>query len=187
MLLLLFALWILTHIIFITIDGLNDRIQKADCILILGNTVNQDGTLSDRLQSRVDKGFELYSLHYTSKIIVSGGLGKEGHYEAREMKNYLVNKGMNPDDVIADEKAMTTQETMTNYIPIAKSHNFNSVIVVSQFFHLTRSKTMLRRLGVKNIYAGHSDYFELRDGYALLREFVAFYGYQLKRLYSREA
>lgn len=183
MLLFLFAAWVLVHILVITIDGLNDHVQKADCILILGNTVNEDGTLSYRLQSRVDKGFELYTQKYASKIVVSGGLGKEGYYEAREMKKYLIEKGANPADIIADEDAKTTHETMINFIPIAKENGFNSVIVVSQFFHLSRSKAMLKGEGMKTIYTAHSDYFELRDFYATLREFVAYYGFQLNRLF----
>lgn len=184
MLLLLFAIWVFVHTIFITVDGLRDNVQKADCILILGNTVNEDGTLSDRLQSRVDKGFELYQNHYASKIIVSGGFGKEGYYEAREMKKYLVKKGANPGDILVEDSSKTTFETMTNYLPIAKENHFNSVIVVSQFFHITRSKAMLRSKGVRNIYTAHSNYFEWRDVYASLREFVAYYGFRIKQLFS---
>jgi uncharacterized SAM-binding protein YcdF (DUF218 family) len=184
MFLLLFAIWILVHTALITVDGLRDNIQKADCILILGNTVNEDGTLSDRLQSRVSKGFELYRQLYAPKIIVSGGLGKEGYYEAREMKKYLVKEGADPDDIIVEDSSKTTLETMTNYLTIAKENNFNSVIVVSQFFHLTRSKAMLRSKGVQPIYHAHSDYFEWRDLYATLREFVAYYGFRIKILFN---
>ncbi|HVD99287.1 MAG TPA: YdcF family protein [Cytophagaceae bacterium] len=184
MFLLLFFLWVLIHSIVITVDGLNDHLQKADCILILGNTVNKDGTLSHRLQARVDKGYELYQKKYASKIIVSGGLGQEGYYEAREMKKYLVSKGIPAQDIIADEQAKTTHETMINYIPIARENNFHSVIVVSQFFHLTRSRAMLHSEGIQNVYDAHADYFEGRDVYAVLREFVAFYGFLLKRIIS---
>jgi vancomycin permeability regulator SanA len=179
-LLVLFLLWLLIHSIIITIDGLNDNIKKADCILILGNTVNKDGTLSHRLQSRVDKGYELYAKKIAPKIIVSGGLGKEGYYEALEMKKYLLRKGVNDYNIIMDDEGLTTYETMVNYVPIAKENNFNSVIVVSQFYHLTRSRKMIKSLGVKNVYTAHSNYFEARDFYSVLREFVAYYGFCLR-------
>ncbi len=182
--LLLFTLWVLAHLIFITIDGLSDTTRPASCILILGNTVNRDGSLSRRLQSRVDRGLELYRQKYAPKIIVSGGLGKEGYVEAREMKKYLVQKGVPPEDIITDEKAKTTNETMLNYLPIAKQHQFQSVIVVSQFFHITRSKSMLRDKGIQPVYAAHSYYVEIRDIYACLREFAAFYGYKFKYFFS---
>jgi vancomycin permeability regulator SanA len=173
--LVLILTWLLIHTIYITIDGLSDTAQKADCILILGNKINEDGTLSGRLQSRVDKGLKLYEQKFSNKIIVSGGLGKEGYYEAREMKKYLIAKGVDPINIIMDDKGLTTYETMINYLPIAKQNRFNSVIIVSQFYHISRSKAMLRSLGIKNIYTAHSSYFEIRDFYSVVREFVAHY------------
>jgi vancomycin permeability regulator SanA len=175
-----FCTWIFVHSIYISFVGLNDNSQKADCILILGNKVNEDGTLSDRLQSRVDKGFELYTKKMAPIIIVSGGLGKEGYYEAREMKKSLLKKGVDSSAIIMDDEGLTTYETMLNYLSIAKENNFNSVIVVSQFYHLQRSRAMLRSLKMKNIYTTHSDYFELRDFYSLLREFFAYYAFLIK-------
>ncbi len=177
--LLLILAWILIHTIFITLDGLNDSIEKADCILILGNQIKDDGTLSDRLQSRVDKGLELYKQNFSNKIIVSGGLGKEGYYEAREMKKYLISKGADSTDIIMDDRGLTTYETMINYSSIAKQNQFNSVIIVSQFYHISRSRSMLKSLGTTSIYTAHSSYFEWRDFYSLVREFFAYYWWKI--------
>ena len=38
--------WIIIHVTFITIDGLNDYNGKADVAVILGNMVQSDGRLS---------------------------------------------------------------------------------------------------------------------------------------------
>lgn len=54
------TLWLITHTISILIDGFNDEIGKAEVAVILGNTVNEDGSLSPRLKARLDKGLELY-------------------------------------------------------------------------------------------------------------------------------
>ncbi|HSZ24082.1 MAG TPA: YdcF family protein [Cytophagaceae bacterium] len=181
--LLALAIWLLIHSIYTSVYGLNDYIKKADCILILGNKVNTDGTLSNRLKSRVEKGLELYNQKMAPKIIVSGGLGKEGYYEAREMRNYLLERGIPANDIIMDDKGLTTYETMLNYIPFSKQYHLNSVIIVSQFYHIYRSKTMLQTLGVKNIYTAHSHYFEIMDIYSLAREFVAYYGFLIGLLF----
>lgn len=74
------GIWFLAHSIFIIFDGLNDRNSKADVAIVLGNKVNEDGTLSDRLKARLDKSIELYKNGRVKKIIVSGGLGKEGFW-----------------------------------------------------------------------------------------------------------
>lgn len=184
MVVLFFIIWITLHSIYICIIGLNDSIKKSDCILILGNRINEDGTLSNRLQSRVDKGFELYQSKISNKIIVSGGLDKTGFYEASEMRNYLLKKGVKPSDIITDTLSLTTYETMINYSNIAKQNEFNSTIIVSQFFHIHRSKAMLESLSIQNNFHAHASYFELKDIYYILREFVAYYSFAIKNTFN---
>ncbi len=41
--------WFLVHTVFIVADGLVDEREKGDVGVILGSTVNADGTLSERL------------------------------------------------------------------------------------------------------------------------------------------
>lgn len=82
--------WFLIHSIYITIDGLNDKKTNADVAIVLGNKVNEDGTLSERLKARLDKSLELYNQNRVKIIIVSGGLGKEGFWEGK--KNYSERK-----------------------------------------------------------------------------------------------
>lgn len=59
------------HTIFIVIDGLYDEKGKSDVGVILGNKVNVDGSLSDRLIYRLDKGVELYKDSTISLIVVA--------------------------------------------------------------------------------------------------------------------
>jgi vancomycin permeability regulator SanA len=167
--------WMIIHIAAISIDGLTDDARKSDCILILGNKVNEDGTLSERLKARLDKGLELYKNGLAPEIMVSGGLGKEGFYEGTEMRNYLVKNGIKQEHVIIDNEGNTTLASAINYKKIADEHTFNSVIVVSQFYHISRTKKLLKKQDVTHIYAAHADYFELRDVYSLFREFFAYY------------
>lgn len=53
-------LWLCGHLIYITIDGLTDKNMHADIAVVLGNTVNEDGTLSERLEKRMECGLKLY-------------------------------------------------------------------------------------------------------------------------------
>jgi len=88
--LIIFMAWFIAHSIYITIDGLHDKGTKADVAIILGNKVNEDGTVSNRLKARLDEGLQLYNQHRVQKIIVSGGLGKEGFWEGSKMQEHLV-------------------------------------------------------------------------------------------------
>lgn len=78
--------WFLIHSLYITYDGLKNFKEKADLAVVFGNQVNEDSTLSQRLQARLDESIELYQKNQIKKILVSGGLGKEGYWEGTEMK-----------------------------------------------------------------------------------------------------
>src|SRR5690606_31566396 len=97
--------------------------------------------------------------------------------EAKAMKDYLSENGVRKKDIIVDNKGINTKATATHFSKIARRRNLKSVIVVSQFFHITRTKYALKKAGVQNIYSAHAEYFEARDFYSLLREFVGFYWY----------
>ncbi|MEP6930142.1 MAG: YdcF family protein, partial [Flavobacterium sp.] len=94
-----FLTWFIGHTIFIIADGLHDNGKNADVAVILGSKVNEDGTLSERLEKRLECGLDLYRKHRVKKIIVSGGLGKEGFYEGDKMKAFLIANKV-PDSLI---------------------------------------------------------------------------------------
>lgn len=64
-------LWFIIHSIYIVTDGLSDQGKRADLAVILGNKVNEDGTLSTRLEKRLETGITLYQQHRIQKILVS--------------------------------------------------------------------------------------------------------------------
>ena len=94
--------WFLIHTSYIIIDGHSDKQTKADVAVVLGNKVMEDGTPSPRLQARLDKSIELYNNQRVKWIIVSGGLGKEGHWEADIMKQYLIQNQIPETAILVD-------------------------------------------------------------------------------------
>jgi vancomycin permeability regulator SanA len=163
----------------IVYDGLRDDIFPADAALILGSKVNVDGTLSDRLRGRLDAGLLLHENGLVQKIVVSGGLGKEGHYEGDAMAAYLVKHEVPKESIIIDNDGNNTYLTARNFIEAAESRDIESVIVVSQFFHISRTRLVLRKLGFDNVGSIHSTHYEWRDAYGSIREFAAYYKYLL--------
>ncbi|OJX53455.1 MAG: hypothetical protein BGO88_05285 [Flavobacterium sp. 38-13] len=173
-------LWFCIHIIYTIIDGNKDEGKSADIAVILGTTVNTDGTLSERLEKRMKCGLKLYKDRRIKKIIVSGGLGKEGFLEGDKMKEYLIGKGIPDSLVIVDNKGNNTTASVANTILMKDSLHYNSIIVVSQYFHVTRTKMLFRKEGFENVSSVSPDYSEYRDFYSLFREFFAYYYDRLK-------
>lgn len=169
--------WLFLHISYIVLDGFFDDDQEASVVIVLGSTVNEDGSLSKRLKGRLVAGLSLYEIKLIDTFYVSGGLGKEGHLEGDKMKAFLVKKGV-PKEIVVDNKGDNTRATAVNF-----KRDFpkvDNVYVVSQFFHITRSKLALSQVGVPNVYSTHSTQYEVRDVYSILRECVGYYAYLIK-------
>ncbi|KQR91497.1 hypothetical protein ASG01_14100 [Chryseobacterium sp. Leaf180] len=172
---LVIVVWFVVHSVYIIYDGLSDNGGKADVAVILGSKVNEDGTLSERLEKRLETGVELYQKKRVKKIIVSGGLGKEGFYEGSKMKEFLLTKKIPDSVIIVDNKGNNTRLTVDNVLKIQKKFPFKGLIVVSQYFHVTRTKKLFREKGFDNVSSMSPRYFEWRDFYSVLREFPAYY------------
>lgn len=168
-------LWLIGHTCYTIIDGLTDKNTQADLAVILGNKVNEDGSLSKRLEKRLECGLNLYRNGRVKRILVSGGLGKEGFYEGDKMKSYLIKYGVPDSLIILDNFGNNTIASVENTLKLKDSLNFQSIIIVSQYFHLTRTKMLFKKKHFNNVNSVSPEYFELRDIYSLLREFGAYY------------
>jgi vancomycin permeability regulator SanA len=169
----------------LAVAGLCDDTGKADVSLVLGSKVESDGTPSIRLRARLDRTLELYRAGYFPTIITSGGIGKEGYDEAVVMRDYLVAHGVPQEHVIVDNGGVTTYASARNTLRICRDRQFQSVLVVSQYFHVPRSRLALQRFGIARVYSAHAYLFELRDLYSAPRELVGYLSY-LFRSYDSE-
>ena len=172
-------LWFLSHTILITIDGLVDNLGQCDVGIVLGNKVEVDRTPSQRLQGRLDKAAELYKDKYFQYIIVSGGTGKEGFDEAKVMKDYLVKAGIPENVIIEDSHGVDTFMTAKNSKVIMDRNNFQSAMIITQYYHITRTTLAMHKVGINKVYSAHARTIELRDLYSLTREFIGYYMYLL--------
>lgn len=167
--------------------GLSDDVGKADAALVLGSKVELSGKPSLRLQARLDKTVELYQVGWFPQVIVSGGLGKEGFDEALVMRDYLTAHGIPSANVIMDNQGNTTFDSAMNTRRIAEEKQFHSVFVVSQYFHLPRSRLALQRAGLAPVHSASPRYFEWRDLYSAPRELVGYATYLFRDFPSPEA
>lgn len=171
-------LLVLLQVVLIVGDGLIDEpVSKANVAVILGTKVNKDGSLSARLKARLDKGLQLYNDSLIRQIYVSGGLGKEGHYEGTVMANYLITQGVPSAAIAIDNEGINTRNTALNFTSDFPEET--AAVVVSQYFHVSRCKLAFRQLGVTDVEGVHCSHFEWRDPYSSLRELVGYYKYLL--------
>jgi len=169
------ALWFSIHICVTIIDGTNNTPRNADLGVVLGSKVNEDGTLSARLQKRLERALALYQDGRIKMLFVSGGHGREGFNEGDKMRDFLIEKGIPATAIITDNQGDNTLKTVQNAAKLKSNYHIESIIVVSQYYHITRTKMLFRKNGFDKVFGASPNYLEWRDGYSLICEFVAFY------------
>lgn len=176
-----FLIWGLLHLAILLFVGLQSSTVKTDVILIFGNKVELSGEPSLRLQSRLDEGLRLYEEGVAPLIIVSGGIGKEGFDEAAVMKDYLIEKGVETENIIEDPEGNNSYLTGKNLVKISEEYNIKSVTLVSQYYHILRAKHVIKRFGFDEVYSSYGKMKpELRDLYSIPREILGYYVYLFK-------
>jgi vancomycin permeability regulator SanA len=161
----------------IALDGVTDGVRPADVAIVLGNKVERNGEPSPRLTARLDRAVALYQQGLVKQILVTGGLGKEGFDEAAVMAAFLRSRGIPGNVIIQDPKGNTTWDSAQNARALLACGTSCRAIVVSQFFHLTRTRVALEKAGFKGVGTASAQYFETRDLYSLIREVPACLSY----------
>lgn len=176
---LLFLAWFFLHCLWVVQDGLQDFTGKADIAIVLGNTVFKDGSLSPWLRGRVEEALHLYRNGQVKKIFVSGGIGTSYYPEGDGMRNYLLAQGVADKDILVDNHGDNSYLTARNFLALNHSAHCRSAVVVTSYYHITRSKYILKKLGFSAVAGACSRYTTIHDWYGLAREFPAFYKYWL--------
>ena len=97
------------------------------------------------LAKRLDKALEIYNLGHTSKIIVSGDHGQENYDEVNVMRDYLIKRGVDKENIFMDHAGFSTYDSMYRARDVFE---VKSVIVVTQQLHLRRALYIADSLGI---------------------------------------
>ena len=142
---------------------------QPECIMVLGASVNPDGTPSQMLEDRLETGVALYFEGAAPKLLLSGDNGQMEYNEVQAMKNYAVAAGVPEDDIFLDHAGFSTYDSVyrASYV-----FGVESMIVVTQEYHLYRSLHGCKKMGItalgasadQDVYSGQ----EMREGREIL-------------------
>lgn len=178
--------YFLVTLLLFTVSSLLNRIpipfKTYDYIIVLGS-----GLIGDKvpplLASRIDKGIKLFHRFHTDdhpvKVIFTGGQGTDEMVaEGEAMAQYALNKGMEKEDIIIENKAKNTYENLLFSRCLIEEDVLNKqhggkykTITVTNNFHVFRTLLWARKVKLKSDGAGAKTkfYFWLN---ALIREFI---------------
>lgn len=165
----------------IALDGLIDERAPCDVAVVLGAKVRVDGTPSAQLADRLAGGLDAWQRGDARWVMVSGGVGVEGHDEARVMAEWLVARGVPRERIIVDSDGWTTWHKAVNARRELEARGLRSALVVTSDYHVPRARLAFERAGVPRVATARAPYrLALRDVYSLPREVVAWAWYRVR-------
>lgn len=118
----------------------------ANCIMVLGCGVDDDGNPKLLLRDRLSCGVDLYKADAAPKLLMTGDHGRVTYDEVNAMKNYAMEYGILSDDVFMDHAGFSTYESMYRARDVFA---VDSLVIVTQEYHLYRAVYIARSLGLE--------------------------------------
>jgi SanA protein len=150
-----------------------EDVPDARVALVLGAAVYTNGVLTPVLHDRAVTALELYNQGKVTKILISGDNSQLSHNEVVPVSNFLIKAGVKEEDIFLDYAGFDTYDSMYRARDVFK---VNSVIVITQRFHLPRSIYIARKLNLEayGFSADKREYYlknELREYGAVVKAF----------------
>ncbi|MFA5129597.1 MAG: ElyC/SanA/YdcF family protein [Patescibacteria group bacterium] len=150
-------------------------LPQTDVAMVLGASVNKDGTPSDALADRITTAVDLYNGGTVKTILLTGDDGKHNADEIDVMKKAVEDLGVPDKDILIDGHGYRTYESCKNAI---QTFHITSMIVVTQKFHLPRALFLCNELGIDSVgyvadkrHYASAGWFQFRDLLASVKAF----------------
>lgn len=123
-----------------------EHVDPAQVALVLGAYVHPTGTPCPVLQDRLEQALELYRAGKVEKFLLSGDHGRSDYDEVNAMRVYLEKRGVPKELLYLDHAGFDTYDSLYRAKHIFQAE---SVVIVTQEFHLNRALYIGRSLGLK--------------------------------------
>ena len=110
-------------------------------VVVLGNRMNNDGSMTELSERRLQAAMRFATAFGVDKIILSGGVAnkKANRSEAAAMREYLVDNGVAEDKSICEDQSITTEENAKYSVPIAAKLGATEVTIITSNEHMSRN------------------------------------------------
>lgn len=131
--------------IFVLRTGARDERQPVDAIVVLG-AAQYDGRPSPVLEARLDHALILYEAGLAPIVVLTGGIGTgDTTSEAMVSKRYLETRNIPSEALVVRPEGRSTVTSMEAVAQWLDDRDLESVILVSDPFHMGRLQLEARR------------------------------------------
>ena len=120
---------------------------ESGAVIVLGCQVYGSGRLSPQLELRLQAALDTYRAH-PRLIVTTGGQGEgEPGPEGQIMRDWLIEKGVPEESVIAECESANTRQNLLNAKALLPEGN-PCVTVITSDYHLPRALALARDMGL---------------------------------------
>ncbi|MDE3126563.1 MAG: YdcF family protein [Gemmatimonadota bacterium] len=143
----LFAGW-LVSLGAVIVWGWRDTARPAGAIVVLG-AAQYAGRPSPVLRARLDHAIDLWNRGLATQLVVTGGTGAgDTTSEAAVGRRYAMQHGVPEAAIVLEAEGRTTAESMRAMAAMMRAEGRDSVILVSDPFHMLRLTILARASGL---------------------------------------
>ena len=162
--------------------GSTDYRRRADCAIVLGAAVWDDGTASLALADRVNEGIRLWREGLVDRLVMTGGTGRNGWSEPRVMKRMAIAAGVPAGAVFIDEDGLDTFRSAEGCRRVMDREGLSTALLVSHYYHLARCRMVFALAGIDcHTVPARMSRRLAREPWFVLRECAGFIAYLLPR------
>lgn len=126
--------------------------KNSNAVIVLGSglAINKEGVVIPNMNSRMRAlaAFYFFVDNSCDKIVVCGGheKGNKDQTIARAIQKYLLAKGISRGKVLIETRSKNTSESFLNILDLIRDFNFTSIFVVTNNYHIKRSRIILKSI-----------------------------------------
>lgn len=124
----------------------SSKLPATRAALVLGTTPRMaDGSPNEFFTTRMQAAADLYNRGIVQRLLVSGAVENQWYNETRDMRRALEALGIPRHAIVEDQLGLRTFDSVARAQHI---YGQDSVIIVSQWFHLERALYIARQTGL---------------------------------------
>ena len=163
----------------LVVSGLNASAPPdMDYLIVLGARVDPDGP-SPALRRRLNAVMACIEDHPHATIIASGGQGSdEPMSEAQCIREQLIERGVDGDRIVMEDKSTATIENIRNSMALMDSPDARTGIITNNY-HVWRATAIAKKAGLTSAfgiaaeYTGHTKFhYMIREAICIVVDFL---------------
>ncbi|WP_062108798.1 YdcF family protein [Bacillus niameyensis] len=123
-----------------------DLSAENHAFVVLGFVLSDDGEMQETLLERLKVAKTAAEKYPQSKIIVTGGVLKNGKTEADVMFDWLAENGIEEDRIIKEDLAKDTVENALYSLDIVKREGIEDITVITSASHMRRALVLFHEV-----------------------------------------